>query len=90
MVSRRTDITQVKFNTTLAQADALTRVARERGVSKGMLIRDAVASVTGVPNGMRQRPSQPNNFAAHNARRSAEAAARRSGKPPPRRGREKP
>lgn len=72
---------QIKFVTTAEQAEEIARVARERGITKMTLLRDAVASATGAPNEFRRhRPVEgatPNGFDGYNARRKAEAAARR-------------
>lgn len=66
--------TQVRFLTSSAQATALKRIARERGISRDALLRDLVAASTGEPNTFRRVPAKRepfNGFAAYNAKRAA-------------------
>jgi hypothetical protein len=62
--------TQVKVVTTVEQAEAVERVARERGISKQALLRDAIAAATGTPNDFRPYSgTAANGFATYNERR---------------------
>jgi hypothetical protein len=50
--------TQVKFVTSVEQAEAIGRVARERGISKQALIRKSLQAVTGVEPGIAANASR--------------------------------
>lgn len=71
---------QVGFVTTVEQSAAITRVAKERGISRAALLRDAVAAATGTSADI-FRPfygkPPPNGFASYNERRAAKVAARK-------------
>jgi hypothetical protein len=72
--------TSYKLKLSTEQAEALQRVADARRISKGALIREGIALLTGTPDSLARYPSSrihPGGIPAYNARRKAEAEARR-------------
>ncbi len=80
------DRRQVKIDTSLDQVEGIARVAKARNMSKGALVREGIAIVTGVPDTTRRLVPPPlprkrtSGWAAPEyleARRKAAAEAKR-------------